>query len=73
MCNFNKQYASKKGLPKLTYIKVLGQSGNNWMVKSGLKKGDKVIVEGILKVMPGSPVEIVSKEELEKENAKEAK
>lgn len=63
----------EKGLPKLTYIKVLGQSGNNWMVKSGLKKGDKVIVEGILKVMPGSPVEIVSKEELEKENAKEAK
>lgn len=63
----------EKGLPKLTYIKVLGQSGNNWMVKSGLKKGDKVIVEGILKVMPGSPVEIVSKEELEKENAKETK
>lgn len=63
----------EKGLPKLTYIKVLGQSGNNWMVKSGLKKGDKVIVEGILKVMPGSPVEIVSKDELEKEKTKEAK
>ena len=55
-----------KGLPKLTYIKVQGQSGNNWIVKSGLKAGDKVITEGILKVMPGSPVNIVSKEEMKK-------
>lgn len=56
----------EKGLPKLTYIKVQGQSGNNWIVKSGLKAGDKVITEGILKVMPGSPVNIVSKEEMKK-------
>lgn len=56
----------EKGLPKLTYIKVQGQSGNNWIVKSGLKAGDKVITEGILKVMPGSPVNIISKEEMKK-------
>lgn len=56
----------EKGLPKLTYIKVQGQSGNNWIVKSGLKAGDKVITEGILKVIPGSPVNIVSKEEMKK-------
>lgn len=54
-----------KGLPKLTYIKTQGQSGDNWIVKDGLKHGDKVIVEGILKVTPGSPVKIVSKEQME--------
>lgn len=60
----------EKGLPKLTYIKVQGQDGDNWIVRSGLKAGDKVITEGILKVIPGSPVNIVSKEEMEKINGK---
>ncbi len=55
----------KEGLPQLTYIKVQGQSGDNWIVKEGLKQGDKVITEGILKVTPGSPVKIVSKKEME--------
>lgn len=59
-----------KGLPKLTYIKTQGQSGDNWIVKDGLKHGDKVIVEGILKVTPGSPVIIVSKEQMEVIKAK---
>lgn len=59
-----------KGLPKLTYIKTQGQSGDNWIVKDGLKHGDKVIVEGILKVIPGSPVKIVSKEQMEVIKAK---
>lgn len=56
------------GMPKLTYIKVQGQSGDNWIVKDGLKAGDKVIVDGILKVTPGTPVKIVSKEEMAKLN-----
>lgn len=62
-----------KGLPKLTYIKTQGQSGDNWIVKDGLKYGDKVIVEGILKVTPGSPVKIVSKEQMEVIKAKKQK
>lgn len=55
----------EKNLPVLTYIKVQGQSGENWIVKNGLKKGDRVIVEGILKVTPGNPVNIVSKEKMD--------
>ena len=55
----------EKNLPVLTYIKVQGQSGENWIVKNGLKKRDKVIVEGILKVTPGNPVNIVSKEKMD--------
>lgn len=56
------------GMPKLTYIKVQGQSGDNWIVKDGLKAGDRVIVDGILKVTPETPVKIVSKEEMAKLN-----
>ena len=59
---------NETGMPKLTYIKVQGQSGDNWIVKDGLKAGDRVIVDGILKVTPGSPVKIVSKEEMAKLN-----
>ncbi|MDE6138260.1 MAG: efflux RND transporter periplasmic adaptor subunit [Candidatus Gastranaerophilales bacterium] len=58
-----------KGLPRLTYIKVQGQSGDNWIVRDGLKAGAKVIVDGILKVTPGVPVNIVSKEEMDKLNS----
>ena len=30
--------------------------GNRWLVASGLQAGDKVIVEGAMKVRPGVPV-----------------
>jgi len=55
-----------EGLPQLTYIKVQGQAGENWIIKEGLKAGDEVIVEGILKVTPGSPVKVISAEEMKK-------
>jgi len=58
----------EKGLPQLTYIKVQGQSKDNWIITSGLKAGDIIITEGIQKVTPGSPVKIVSKEEMNKLN-----
>lgn len=63
----------EQGLPKLTYIKVQGQAGDNWIVKEGLKPGDKVIVDGILKVTPGSPVKIISQKEMNKIKAKNSK
>ena len=59
-----------KNIPQLTYIKVQGQSGETWIVKDGLKPGDKVIVDGILKVVPGAPVNIVKREELKVEKDK---
>jgi len=34
--------------------------GNDWLVSSGLAPGERVIVEGIQKVRPGSPVKTVS-------------
>ena len=53
-------------IPQLTYVKTSGQSGDNWIVTDGLKKGDKIITEGIQKVTPGKPVKIISEEEMAK-------
>lgn len=47
-----------KDLPQITYIKVGGQYGDNWIIKEGLKAGDKIITDGIQKVKPDSPVTI---------------
>ncbi len=45
--------------PKLTYIKTMGQVGTDWIVSSGVKKGDRIITTGMQKVIPGSPVKVV--------------
>jgi membrane fusion protein (multidrug efflux system) len=33
--------------------------GDRWLVASGLSPGDRVIVEGVQKVRPGTPVKVV--------------
>lgn len=58
-------------LPQLVYIKTKGQSGNDWIVEEGLKKGDRIVTDGLQKVVPGKPVTVVSKEEMEKIKSKE--
>lgn len=47
-----------KGLPQLTYIKIGTQNGTSWIVNEGLKAGDRVVIDGIQKVVPGQPVTI---------------
>jgi membrane fusion protein (multidrug efflux system) len=38
---------------------VLGEwAGNDWIVTEGLKPGDKVIMDGLMKLGPGAPVKI---------------
>lgn len=54
-------------IPELTYIKVSGQNGSNWIVTKGLKAGDRIITDGLQKVTPGKPVKIVSEEEMAKQ------
>lgn len=34
-------------------------SGPNWIVEEGVKPGDKVVIEGLQRIRPGVPVEIV--------------
>lgn len=40
-------------------IKISSAAGNKWIVASGLKAGDRVIIEGLQKVRPGSPANAV--------------
>ncbi len=40
-------------------IKVLRTVGENWLVSEGLKAGDRVILEGLQKARPGTPVKTV--------------
>lgn len=56
----------KDNLPQLTYIKVAEQKDDYWIVTEGVQKGDKIIAEGLQKVIPAKPVNIVSEEEMKK-------
>lgn len=58
-----------ENIASLTYIKTDEQSGNNWIVKEGLKAGDRVITDGFMKVVPGSKVKEITAEEKAKMTA----
>ncbi len=45
-------------LPQLVYIKVDGQYGQNWIIKSGVKTGDRIVVDGLQKITPNQPITI---------------
>lgn len=49
--------AEEKVEPRV--IKVERSVGENWLVSDGLKPGDRVILEGIQKARPGTPVKAV--------------
>ncbi|HWA31281.1 MAG TPA: efflux RND transporter periplasmic adaptor subunit [Rhizomicrobium sp.] len=48
-----------KGFARLRQLKVSRAIGDKWLVTSGLKPGDKLIVEGLQKVQPDMPVHAV--------------
>lgn len=56
----------KGNVPQITMIKTSGQYKEYWIVQSGLKKGDKVIVEGLQKVIPDQPVRVIEASTLAK-------
>lgn len=47
-----------KGLVEPRPVQVGEWTGTDWIIAGGLKAGDKVIVDGIVKVRPGGPVTI---------------
>jgi membrane fusion protein, multidrug efflux system len=49
--------AGEKAEPRI--IKVVRTVGDNWLVGDGLKAGDRVILEGLQKARPGTPVKAV--------------
>ena len=48
----------EQNLPQLVYIKIGGQTGTAWIVEEGLKAGDRIVIDGLQKVVPGQPVTI---------------
>ena len=48
----------EKNIANARPIKLGELNGKNWIVLSGLKAGDRVIVNGLQKVRPGAPVSI---------------
>ena len=48
-----------ENIPRITYIKTMGQVDNNWVVSDGVKAGDRILTTGLQKVIPGNPVRIV--------------
>ena len=54
----------EENLPRMTYIKTSGQtSDGKWVVTSGIKEGDRIILTGLQKVIPGTPVRILDNEQ----------
>lgn len=51
-----------KNIAKITYIKTAGEYKDNWIVSSGLKKGDKVVSSGLQQVIPDTEVKVTDKE-----------
>ncbi len=51
----------EQDLPRMVYIKTGGQTADGkWIVSNGIKAGDRLVVSGIQKVMPGRPVRIIN-------------
>ncbi len=46
---------NREGKVEQRILATGGTLGDKWLVKSGLRAGDRVIVEGLQKVMPGAP------------------
>ncbi len=46
---------NQKGVVEQRVLQTSGTLGDQWLVKSGLAAGDRLIVEGLQKVQPGQP------------------
>lgn len=60
-------YVAVEGKAEARPVRVGPWSGDEWIITSGLNAGERVIVDGVLKVRPGAPVRVV--EEGQKEGA----
>ena len=48
-----------EGKAQVRAVEVGDWLGADWVIETGLAAGDRVLVDGIVKVQPGSPVEVV--------------
>jgi membrane fusion protein, multidrug efflux system len=47
-----------EGKAEIRPVEIGEWSGDAWIIQSGLARGDKVIVDGVMKIGPGAPVRI---------------
>ncbi|MDK9717609.1 MAG: efflux RND transporter periplasmic adaptor subunit [Trichlorobacter sp.] len=59
--------ANDKGLAEARPVLVGEWLEQDWIITQGLKAGDRVIVDGFMKLAPGAPVKLVTSEELKKQ------
>lgn len=45
-----------QNIAELRTVKPGAWSGDNWIIEEGLKPGERIVVEGLVKVRPGAPV-----------------
>jgi membrane fusion protein (multidrug efflux system) len=65
---------SEKGSAEPRPVQAGEWSGEEWIITSGVKEGDRVIVDGVMKLGPGAPVRIAQpKPEAKPEAKTEAK
>ena len=51
----------EKGAAEIRPVSVGDWSGENWIITAGLKGGEQVITDGVMKIGPGAPVKIAEK------------
>ena len=51
----------EKGSAQVRPVEAGEWAGENWIITSGLKGGEQVIVDGVMKIGPGAPVKIAEK------------
>lgn len=52
-------YVVQDGKIAIKKIKTIKTEGTDWLLESGLEPGDKVVIEGLQRICPGVPVNIV--------------
>ena len=53
----------EKGTAQARPVQVGAWSGDQWLVTDGLQGGERVIVDGVMKIGPGAPVKVAEKKE----------
>lgn len=59
--------ANDKGLAEVRPVVVGEWIDQDWIIHKGLKAGEKVIVDGFMKLAPGAPVKLVSVDEMKRQ------
>lgn len=61
-------YKVEEGIANLAPVKIEARQGDNWLIDSGLKEGDTVVVNNLIKLRPKTPVVILPKKDHETAN-----